>query len=87
MALTPRERADFDEIVAQLRFEEVKVGAVEPKRLSIALLVSVSASLAAFALGIVVLVRRPEVAGPIMVATAILISVLVARRALARSRL
>jgi len=37
MALSPKERADFDEIVVRLRLEDADVGTVQPKRRSFAL--------------------------------------------------
>ena len=42
MALSPKERADFDQIVLRLRLEDTDVGTtIQPKRRSFAMLVSV----------------------------------------------
>jgi hypothetical protein len=55
MALTPKERADFDEIVTRLRLEDADVGEVRPRRRPTALLVSLVAAVLVFGLGVALL--------------------------------
>ncbi|MGQ0480870.1 MAG: hypothetical protein ACT4O0_07585 [Pseudonocardia sp.] len=87
MAMSPRERADFDEIVARLRLEDAGVGTIAPRQHSMRLLIGVVAGLSMFllALALAVLVGRPEVLAPVLVASIMLTCVLVAWRAYPRS--
>lgn len=80
MHLSPRERASFDEIVAQLRIEEVGAGAVTHRQQSMTLALSLVLLLLVFIPGLALLVERPEIFGPLMVATVMLGCVLIARR-------
>jgi hypothetical protein len=52
MALSPKERADFDEIVTRLRLEDAHVGEVLPRRRPTALLVSLVAAVLVFGIGV-----------------------------------
>lgn len=79
MHLSPRERADFDEIVAQLRIEEVVAGDVTHRQQSMSLLGVLVVMLLVFIPGLALLVERPEIFGPLMVATVMLGCVLIAR--------
>jgi hypothetical protein len=78
--MSPRERADFDEIVAQLRIEEAGVAAVAHRQQSMTLLGSLVLMLLVFIPGLALLVERPEIFAPLMVATVMLGCVLIARR-------
>jgi hypothetical protein len=80
MHLSPRERASFDEIVAQLRIEEAGAGAVTHRQQSMTLALSLVLLLLVFIPGLALLVERPEIFGPLMVATVMLGCVLIARR-------
>jgi hypothetical protein len=86
MHLSPRERADFDEIVAQLRLEDSGVGTVAPRRHSMTLLVSVVVSLMAFLLGLALVVHRAEVLAPVAVASVALACALIAWKFFPRTR-
>lgn len=86
MPLSPRERADFDEIVAQLRLEDAGVGTVAPRRHSMNLLVWVVVSLMAFLLGLALLVHRADVLAPVAVASVMLACTLLAWKAYPRTR-
>ncbi|HEX4361361.1 MAG TPA: hypothetical protein VH141_27745 [Pseudonocardia sp.] len=72
MALTPKERADFDEIVVRLRLEDTDVGTIQPKRRSFALLISVITGTLVFGLGVALVGHG--VLGPILI---VLVSVVV----------
>ena len=80
MHLSPRERADFDEIVAQLRIEEAGAGAVIHRQQSMTLLGALVLMLLVFIPGLALLVERPGIFAPLMVATVMAICVLIARR-------
>jgi len=80
MQLSPRERADFDEIVARLRIEEAGAGAVAHRQQSMTLLGALVLMLLVFIPGLALLVERPEVFAPLMVATVMFGCVLIARR-------
>jgi hypothetical protein len=80
MHMSPRERADFDEIVARLRIEETGAGALAHRQQSMTLLGAIVAMLLVFIPGLALLVTRPEIFGPLMVATVMLGCVLIARR-------
>jgi hypothetical protein len=69
MALTPKERADFDEIVMRLRLEDAHLGVVAPKRRPTALLVSLIAAVLVFGLGVALLGQG--VLGPILILLAV----------------
>jgi hypothetical protein len=80
MHLSPRERADFDEIVARLRIEEAGVGSLAHRQQSMTLLGCLVLMLLVFIPGLALLVERPGIFAPLMVATVLLICVLIARR-------
>ncbi|HTK65093.1 MAG TPA: hypothetical protein VL595_22080 [Pseudonocardia sp.] len=80
MHLSPRERADFDEIVARLRIEEAGDGAVTHRHQSMGLLGALVLMLVVFIPGLALLVERPEIFAPLMVATVMFGCVLIARR-------
>lgn len=80
MHLSPRERADFDEIVAKLRMEEVVADGDAPRQHSITLLLSVMIALLGFTLGLAVFVHRPEIFVPLTVLAVMLAGLLIARR-------
>jgi hypothetical protein len=80
MHLSPRERADFDEIVAQLRIEEAGAGEETHRQQSMTLLGALVLMLLVFIPGLALLVERPEIFGPLMVATVMAGCVLIARR-------
>jgi len=72
MALSPNERADFDEIVARLRLEDAGVGMIEPRRRSFALLVSVLIAALVFGCGVVLAARSPDAFAALLVAGTVL---------------
>lgn len=80
MHLSPRERADFDEIVAQLRTEEAGAAAVTHRQMSMTLAGSLVLMLLVFIPCLALLVERPEIFGPPMVATIMAGCMLIARR-------
>ncbi|HEY9414625.1 MAG TPA: hypothetical protein VIQ30_07700 [Pseudonocardia sp.] len=80
MHLSPGERADFDEIVAQLRIEEVNAGDVTHRRHSITLLGALVTMLLVLIPGLALLVECPEIFGPLMAATVMAGCMLIARR-------
>jgi hypothetical protein len=80
MHLSPRERADFNEIVAQLRIEEAGAGAVTHRQQSMTLAGALVCMLLVFIPGLALLVERPEIFAPLMVATVMAGCVLIARR-------
>jgi hypothetical protein len=65
MALTPKERADFDDIVLRLRMEDANIGLIQPKRRTFALMMSMILASLVFGLG-VVLVGHGAL-GPILI--------------------
>ncbi|MBO0849829.1 MAG: DUF3040 domain-containing protein [Pseudonocardia sp.] len=82
--MSPKERADFDEIVTRLRLEDAHVGEVVPRRRS-ALLVSLVATVVVFGLGVALV--GDGVSGPLLVVGGVLgFIVLVLRWARARSQ-
>ncbi len=85
MAMSPRERADFDEIVVRLRLEDAGVGTIAPRQHSMRLLIGIVAGLLVFLLALAVLVGRPEGPAPVLVASIMLTCVLAAWRAYPRS--
>jgi hypothetical protein len=72
MALNPKERADFDEIVTRLRLEDVGVGMIQPRRKSFALLVSLLGSTLVFGIGVILASRSPGAFGALLVALGVL---------------
>ncbi|WP_028922895.1 DUF3040 domain-containing protein [Pseudonocardia acaciae] len=84
MALSPKERADFDEIVTRLRLEDAHVGEVAPKRRSTTLLVSLIAAVLVVGLGVALV--SDGVLGPILVICASVACVVLIVRRWARSR-
>lgn len=85
MALSPKERADFDEIVTRLRLEDAHVGEVVPRRRSAALLASMVAAVLVFGLGVSLV--GDGVTGPLLVIGGVLgFMALVLRWARARSQ-
>jgi hypothetical protein len=70
MALSPKERADFDEIVNRLRLEDGYVGEVRPRRRPTPLLVSLVAAVLVFGLGVALLGGGSL--GPLLVIGAVL---------------
>jgi hypothetical protein len=79
MHLSPRERADFDEIVAQLRMEDTSAAADAPQH-SITLLMSVVVALLGFTIGLAAFVHRPEILIPLVVLAVLLGGGLIARK-------
>jgi hypothetical protein len=73
MALTPKERADFDEIVLRLRMEDADIGVVQPKRPTFALMLSMIVATLVFGLGVVLVGHG--VWGPILI-TLVLVAAL-----------
>jgi hypothetical protein len=73
MALTPKERADFDEIVLRLRLEDAQLRMPEPRRRSFPLLVSVVAATLVLGLG-VALVDQGAALGPLLIALVVTVS-------------
>jgi hypothetical protein len=67
MALTPKERADFDEIVLRLRLEDAQLRVLEPSRRAFPLLVSVVGATLVLGLG-VALVDQGAALGPVLIA-------------------
>src|SRR5437899_2638011 len=65
MALSPKERADFDEIVLRLRLEDTDVGTIQPQHRSFAMLVSVITGTLVFGLGVALVGHG--VLGPILI--------------------
>jgi LPXTG-motif cell wall-anchored protein len=80
MQLSPRERADFDEIVAQLRLEDADLDAEAPRRHSMTLLLCVVVALLGFGIGMALFVHRPEIFLPLIGVAAVLGGVLLYRR-------
>lgn len=80
MHLSPRERADFDSIVAQLRMEEVVEDPDAPRRHSLTLLLSVLIALLGFTIGLAAFVHRPEILIPVTVLAVAVGGLLIARR-------
>ena len=72
MHLSPRERADFDEIVTQLRMEDADLDADAPRRHSMTLLLCVVVALLGFCIGMAMLVHRPEIFLPLLGLAALL---------------
>lgn len=70
MALTPKERADFDDIVLRLRLEDTDLGVIETRRRPFALWLSVVAGALVFGLAMILLGHG--VLGPVLITTMIL---------------
>ncbi|HEX4250019.1 MAG TPA: DUF3040 domain-containing protein [Pseudonocardia sp.] len=83
MALSPKERADFDEIVLRLRLEDADVGTIQPKRRSFALLVSVITGTLVFGLGVALVGHG--VLGPILIVLVAVTALVLAGRSWWRS--
>lgn len=86
MALTPKERADFDGIVEQLRHEDAGIGMVEPKRRRMALLISVLVATLVFGFGVALASHSLDAFAALVVASIVLGSMAVAWRICIRSR-
>ena len=86
MTLSPKERSDFDAIVARLRLEDVGAGMIAPRRRSTALLLSVLAAALVFALGVTLVEHNPNAFAPVLVAVAMIGGMVVALRACVRHR-
>jgi predicted lipid-binding transport protein (Tim44 family) len=84
MPLSPKERADFDEIVLRLRLEDADIGMIAPKRRSFALLISVIAATLVFGLGVALVGHG--VLGPILIIMVLLGSLTLVGRNWWRSR-
>lgn len=84
MALSPKERADFDEIVLRLRLEDTDVGTIQPQRRSFAMLVSVITGTLVFGLGVALVGHG--VLGPILIVLVAAVALVLAGRGLWRSR-
>lgn len=80
MHLSPRERADFDSIVAQLRTEEVVEDPDTHRRHSLTLLLSIVVALLGFTIGLAAFVHRPEILVPVTVLAVAVGGLLIARR-------
>jgi hypothetical protein len=70
MALTPKERADFDEIVMRLRLEDAQLGTTRSKRRPRALLAALVGTVLVLGLGVVLLDRGVLV--PVLITVAVL---------------
>lgn len=80
MHLSPRERADFDSIVARLRMDEVVEDPGAPRRHSLTLLLNLSVALLGFTIGLAVFVHRPEILVPLAVLAVTVGGLAIARR-------
>lgn len=76
MALTPKERADFDEIVLRLRMEDAAIGVVPPKRRTFALMFTMVVASLVFGLGVVLVGHG--VWGPVLIASVLAVALSVA---------
>jgi hypothetical protein len=72
MALTPKERADFDEIVLRLRMEDAVIGVVPPKHRTFALMFTMVVASLVFGLGVVLVGHG--VWGPILIASVLAVA-------------
>ena len=84
MALTPKERVDFDQIVLRLRLEDTDVGTIQPQRRSFALLISVITGTLVFGLGVALVGHG--VLGPILIVLVAIAALVVTGRGWWRSR-
>jgi len=84
MALTPKERADFDEIVLRLRLEDADIGMIQPRHRSFALLVSLIAATLVFGLGVALVGHG--VAGPTLIILVLASGAVFGVRSFRRSR-
>jgi len=84
MALSPKERADFDQIVLRLRLEDADVGVIAPRRRPFALLVSVIAGTLVFGLGVALVGHGPL--GPILITLVLAAAAVAAGRSWWRAR-
>jgi len=85
MALSPKERADFDQIVLRLRLEDTDVGTtIQPKRRSFAMLVSVITGTLVFGLGVALVGHG--VLGPILIVLVAAVALVLTGRGWWRSR-
>ena len=82
MALTPKERADFDDIVLRLRLEDTDLGVIETRRRPFALWLGVVAGALVFGLAMILLGHG--VLGPVLITTIILAGLGVLGRVLYR---
>jgi F0F1-type ATP synthase assembly protein I len=78
MALTPKERADFDDIVLRLRLEDADLGVIHTRLRPFALLVSVVAATLVFGLGVVLLGHG--VLAPVLMIVVLLVGLVLAGR-------
>lgn len=84
MALTPKERADFDEIVMRLRLEDAQLGATQSKRGPRTLLAILVGTVLVLGLGVVLLDRGVLV--PVLITVPVVVcGVLVWRSARGRN--
>lgn len=79
MALTPKERADFDDIVLRLRLEDADLGVIQTRRRPFALWASVVAGTLVFGLAVVLLGHG--VLGPVLITVLILVGLALVGRA------
>jgi len=84
MALSPKERSDFDQIVLRLRLEDADVGVIKPRRRRFALLVSVVTGTLVFGFGVALIGHGPL--GPILITLVLVTAAVVAGRGWWRSR-
>jgi hypothetical protein len=86
MALSPKERSDFDAIVTRLRMEDAGVGVIQPRRRSTLVLVSLIVTALVLGLVVALVENRPDAVGPVLVAVAMLGGMVAALRACVRAR-
>ncbi|HEY2203612.1 MAG TPA: hypothetical protein VGH99_03920 [Pseudonocardia sp.] len=70
MALSPKERADFDQIVSRLRLEDTGIDDIPARRRSMAILVGVVAATLVFGLGVAL--AGQGMFGPVLIVLALL---------------
>lgn len=76
MALSPKERADFDEIVTRLRLEDASVGTIQPRRGRFALVLCVVVAALVFGVGVALIGQG--LIGPLLIAASLIGCVLLA---------
>jgi hypothetical protein len=86
MELSPKERADFDHIVARLRLEDANTGMIQSRRRPTAMLLSVLVAAVVFGCGVVLAARSPDVFGALLIAVSVLGCLGLAWRACVRPR-
>jgi DUF3040 family protein len=69
MALSPKEREDFDEIVTRLRFEDASLGTIRPRRGRFALVLCVVVAALVFGIGVALIGHG--LIGPLLIAASL----------------